>query len=333
MIPETKREAVVRALGEAFGVAEFEEIQTMSAGLSPALVFRMVVKGRPYLMRVVTDTDAAVGPGRGDQTRHYRCMKSAAEAGIGPRVWYTNTEDRVSITDFVEARPLPRREALALLPSTLRRLHALTPFPLPGMGNYLDAMHGFVRRFQAAGILPESEAAEFFEGYERVAGAYPRDRSEMVSCHNDLKPENILFDGERVWLVDWEAGFLNDRYVDLAVVANFVVTDDGDEQAYLRTYFGEEAGEYRLARFYLMRQLLHVFFPAVFLMVSSGGKPVEFRGEAPGFREFHDGIWAGEVSLAAKEAKVEYARVHMNRFLENMRGARVREAMLVVAGR
>jgi len=194
-------------------------------------------------------------------------------------------------------------------------------------------MHGFVRRFQAAGILPESEAAEFFEGYERVAGAYPRDRSEMVSCHNDLKPENILFDGERVWLVDWEAGFLNDRYVDLAVVANFVVTDDGDEQAYLRTYFGEEAGEYRLARFYLMRQLLHVFFPAVFLMVSSGGKPVEFRGEAPGFREFHDGIWAGEVSLAAKEAKVEYARVHMNRFLENMRGARVREAMLVVAGR
>ena len=34
----------------------------------------------------------------------------------------------------------------------------------------------------------------------------------MVSSHVDLKPDNMLFDGERVWLVDWQAGFANDRY-------------------------------------------------------------------------------------------------------------------------
>jgi hypothetical protein len=64
-----------------------------------------------------------------------------------------------------------------------------------------------------------------------------------------LKPENILFDGSRVWLVDWEAAFLNDRYFDLAMVANFVVTNDAEENAFLQTYFGEPLLEYKLDSF------------------------------------------------------------------------------------
>ena len=63
----------------------------------------------------------------------------------------------------------------------------------------------------------------------------------MVPSHDDLKPENILFDGHRVWLVDWEAAFLNDRYFDLAIVANFVVTNDAEERAYLQEYFGQRS--------------------------------------------------------------------------------------------
>jgi aminoglycoside phosphotransferase (APT) family kinase protein len=332
MIPETKKEAVTRALREAFGVTEFEDIRMMTAGLSPALVFRIVLRGCPYLLRIVTNTDAAAGPGRGDQTHHFACMRLAAEAGIGPRVWYTSTEDRVSITDFVQARPFPRTEALARLPATLRTLHALPPFPLPRVLNYLDAMNGFVRRFQAAKIMPESETGELFQGYARVAGVYPRHDSDMVSSHNDLKPENILFDGDRVWLVDWEAGFLNDQFLDLAVVANFVVTNDAEEEAYLRTYFGEAAGEYRRARFYLMRQLLHMFYPVVLMLWGRTGKPVDSNGKAPGFRDFHDRMWAGEISLATDEAKLQYARVHMNQFLRNMREVRFQDALRIVSG-
>ena len=60
---------------------------------------------------------------------------------------------------------------------------------------------------------------------------------------------------DRVWLVDWDAAFLNDRYFYLAVVTNFVVTNEEEEEVYLRTYFGEPAGKYWLARFYLMRQI------------------------------------------------------------------------------
>ena len=58
--------------------------------------------------------------------------------------------------------------------------------------------------------------------------------------------------------MDWEAAFLNDRYADLAVVTNFVVTNGTEEEAYLRAYFGEATGEYRLAQFYLMPQIVHM---------------------------------------------------------------------------
>ena len=333
MIPEAKKEAVARALREAFGVTDFDDIRMMSAGLSAAHVFCIVLRGCPYLLRIVTNTDVAVGPGRGDQTNHFACMKLAAEAGIGPRVRYTSTKDGVSITDFVQGRPFPRTEALARLPVTLQRLHALPLFSFPRVVNYLDAMDGLVRKFQAAKILPESEAEELFEGYKRVAGVYPHDEADMVSSHNDLKPENILFDGDRVWLVDWEAAFRNDRYADLAVVANFVVTNDAEEDDYLRTYFGEAAGEYRLARFYLMRQLLHMFYTALLMLLGLKGRPIDSNEKAPGFRDFHDRIWTGEVSLAEDEAKLRYARVHRNRLLQNMRTARFQDALRIVSDR
>jgi aminoglycoside phosphotransferase (APT) family kinase protein len=329
MIPEAKKDAVARALREAFGATEFEDIRMLTAGLSSALVSRIVVRGRPYLLRVILDTGAAPGPGRGDQTHHFDCMKQAAEAGIAPRVWYTSAEDRISITDFVNPQPLPRTEALARLPVTLRTLHALPPFAPPRNTLSLDV---FIRRFQDAKLLPESETAELFERYAPVTSVYPR-YTEMVSCHNDLKPENILFDGDRAWLVDWEAAFLNDRYFDLAIVANFVVTNDEEEEAYLRTYFGEDAGEYRLARFYLMRQTMHMLGAIVFMLFGSAGKPIEPGGGVPNFRDFHNRIWAGELSLASNDAKLQYAKVHMDQVLRNMRTARFQDALRIVSDR
>jgi len=323
MIPEDKNPAVKRALQAAFGVAEFEDIRQLTEGLSSALIFRIVVRGKPYLLRVIMRADAM-----GDPTRLYSYMKAGEDAGLAPRVWYTSIEDRVSITDFVNAKPFPRVIALEKLPETIRTLHALPPFPRTV--KYLEVMDGLIQRMQAAKLLPESEVGDAFQFYARVRDAYPRDEENMVSSHNDLKPENVLFDGERVWLVDWEAGFLNDRYLDLAVVGNFLLTSEEEEKRFLSGYFGAAPTEYQLARLYLMRQFLHISYVAAFLMLRAEVKPVD--GDAPvrGYREFHDGVWAGAISLAGDEARAEYARVHLRQGLEEMHAQRFDESLRIV---
>ena len=173
MIPQEKSEAVNRALREAFGVTAFEDIQRLTRGRSPGVfVFRIVVGGRPFLLRVIMRTD--------DATRHFKCMKAAAEAGLAPHVWYTSLEDRISITDFVESVPFPATDALVRMPATLRALHALPPFArvehhlntscmfLINQGTALDE---FIQRVKAAKILPESESEELFARYAQVAQA------------------------------------------------------------------------------------------------------------------------------------------------------------------
>jgi aminoglycoside phosphotransferase (APT) family kinase protein len=324
MIPEEKNAAVARALHEAFGVTKFTDIRRTTKGLSSDLVFRIVVLGAPYVLRIMTRIDERMDP-----DRIFACMSAAAEAGLAPRVRYSNAEDGISITDFVEAVPFPATQALVQLPGTLRRLHALPPFPKAF--NYVTAHNGFIWRFRKASLLPKGEIEEVFTGYEQLCATYPRLDSDMVSCHMDLKPENILFDGQHVWLTDWQAAFVNDRYFDLAVAANFLLTSDADEPTYLERYFGQRPNEYQRARLFLMRQVVHMFYATVFLMLGSAGEPIDQSGKLSSFRDFHRRIWAGEVNLADNDLKVVYGRVHWEQLLQNMRQAQFEEALRIVA--
>ncbi len=326
MIPEEKNADAVRALRETFDVTEFEDIRRMTKGLSSDLAFRIVVHGSPYLLRIMTRIDERMDP-----CRIFACMNAAAHAGLAPCVRYASTESGVSITDFVEAMPFLPAQALIQLPRTLRSLHALPPFPKTF--NYVTAHNGFIWRFLKAGLLPEGEVEEVFTRYEQVSAAYPRLDSDMVSCHMDLKPENILFDGQRLWLVDWQAAFVNDRYFDLAVAANFLVADDADELTYLEPYFGHRPDEYERARFFLMRQVLHMLSATVFLLLGSAGKPINLSEKLPSFRDFHRRIWAGEVNLEDNDLKIMYGMVHWEQLLQNIRQARFEEALRIVSNR
>jgi len=268
---------------------------------------------------------------RNDPARVFACMKAAAEAGLAPRVLHANEAEGIAIMDWIETVPFPTAQALACLPATLSRLHRLPPFPKAF--NYVTAHKFFIWRLRTANLLPEAEIGEVFRCYERICAVYPRLDADLVSCHMDLKPENILFDGRRVWLIDWMAAFLNDRYFDLAIVANFVVTNEADERTYLAEYFGQAPDAYQRARFFLMRQVLHMLSAAVFLLLGSAGKPIPEDANPPSFRGFHERIWAGEIDLSDNEWKTVYGQVHWEQFRENMRHARLAEALRVVAER
>jgi len=328
MIPAEKLAAVRLGLRAAFGVDEFDDLELMTKGQTSALVFRMVVQGEPYLLRIIMRAD--------DPSRHYACMRAAAQAGVAPRVWYASVDNRISITDFVEAVPFTAGEALARMPAVLR---ALPPFERAPdhlnttclfLLNEGAALEGFLAKVRGVAGVPPDDVEALFAVYERVKAVYPRG-SEMVASHNDLfKPDNVLFDGERVWLVDWEAAFLNDRYADLAVVANLIVANETEECAYLTAYFGAAPDAYQRARFFLMRQLTHIFYAMAFLYLGSLGGPVDWGEAVPSFGEYQRRFWAGEVRQEDGRSKVLYGRVHLNQVFENAWSGRFGEALRIV---
>jgi hypothetical protein len=265
-----------------------------------------------------------------DPTGEYACIRDAAAIGIAPKVLYTNVNDRISITDFVNAKPFPVKEARNKMPVLLKRLHAMPAFPF--RINYLDIVDGFIQKFRDAKILPQSITGELFDQYARLREVYPRGTADWVASHNDLKPENILFDGERPLLVDWEAVFLNDPYFDLAVVANFVVANEGEEKDYLAGYLGKASTEYQLARFFLMQQIVHVAYFTFFMrLVHEADAAIDPNATGPDFREFNTRMWQGGVDLNDTDNRLQYARAHMGQLLHNFGLNRFEESLLIVA--
>jgi thiamine kinase-like enzyme len=227
------------------------------------------------------------------------------------------------------------------VPEVLRSLHALPPFaraPFNTTSTFLlnqgPALDGFLQKFREAKLLTTADSEELFARYAEVAAVYPWDDAGMVSSHNDLfKPDNMLFDGQRVWLVDWEAAFLNDRYTDLAVVANLVVTSETEEGEYLERYFGAPPTRYQRARFFLMQQLSHIFYTLGFLYLGSLGTTVDWSETVPAYNDFQRRFWAGEIEVVEPQMKIAYGRVHWAQLREDVRRPRYREALQIVRQR
>jgi aminoglycoside phosphotransferase (APT) family kinase protein len=331
MIPQEKSAAVIRGLNETFGVTEVEDIRDLTERPGSNRAFRIVVRASAYLLRINTRL--------GDITRHFTCMQRAAAAGLAPRVLYASAEDRISITDFVEARPLPAPGALVRIPAALRALHTVPPFPTSPFNttctlllNQGPALDGLIEKFRTSNILPEKDTRQLLACYQQLAAVYSRLDSDLVPAHNDLfKPDNMLFDGNRLWLVDWEAAFQNDRYADLAVVANMIVTNEPQETVYLQEYFGKPPDAYQSARFYLMRQLAHTFYAMAFLTLASSEAPIDQSEPVPAYSDFQRRFWAREVGLSDTQAKTVYGRVHWEQLSQSMRQTRFHEALRIVS--
>ena len=67
------------------------------------------------------------------------------------------------------------------------------------------------------------------------------------------------------------------------------------------------------------------------MMLAAKGKPIDLNMKKPDFSDFHDRIWAGDISLATDEAKRQYACVHMEQILRNMRTKRFEDALRIVS--
>lgn len=336
LVPSTKHDAVTKALCTAFGSARITEVAPLVGGGSTAIVLRIVVDRRPYVLRIIQHIH-----GLNDPARQFACLQAASEAGISPPVHYTDAKDAVSITDFITPVPL-RQYPGSLLIGLVDAIKAIQNTPLfPPLINYLDGIDGFIQQFKGLGMLPEEAIREHFAYYAQIQEAYPRQDPNLVSSHNDLNPRNILFDGQRLWIIDWETAFRNDLYADLANVANFFFRDEpasgepgAEEEIYLRSYFGDSLNEYHRARFFLMRQVGHMFYAMLLALSAASRSPScitwDTTMDTPRLQDFHQRFApsaAAQDPLTSLEGVFLYAKVRLNETLHFMKTPRFAEAI------
>ncbi|MCP1915134.1 aminoglycoside phosphotransferase (APT) family kinase protein [Bradyrhizobium elkanii] len=89
----------------------------------------------------------------------------------------------------------------------------------------------------------------------RIRAAYAWDEVNSVSSHNDSLPANILFDGNRLWMIDWESAYRTDPLVDLAIVGDSLARTPELESILHRAWLGRRLDEARRARLAHVRAL------------------------------------------------------------------------------
>lgn len=274
--------------------------------MQPNRVSRITLKGTSYLLRTNTRP--------GDVARHFECMKSAASAGLAPAVHYANPEDRTSIVDFIEAVPFPPATAMQLIPAALRKLHALPPFPTSPFNttctfllNASPMLESFLTTFRDRSILPTEETNQLLNIQQQLSITYSQFEPDLVPSHNDLfKPDNMLYDGTRLWFIDFEAAFQNDRYADLAAISNLLLTNDEEERTFLTTYFNQPPTGHQLQRLRIMRQLCHAFYAMAFLTNPS----IDPSQVQTNYQQLQADFWSGTFKLDDDQSKVFFGLTH-----------------------
>ena len=330
-IREDLRQRARSALTAAFGRAPVTSLEPITMGAS-ALSYRIEVAGRPYVLRLESSRRDEVR----DPHRSYVCMRTAAEAGIAPAVRHADAAAAVAIVDFVPHRPMS--DYLRAPPDLARdlgnlvaRLQAIPAFP--PVIDYPTLVGRLLGLLLACGRFTPGLLDGHRQGFERIREAYRWYGEALVSSHNDLNPANILFDGERLWLVDWETAYRNDPLVDVATLTIFIAASPELEQVLLRSWLGREPDRIQRARLALMRLLVRLFFGcAATLNFANAMKTVapETDLNALTRAEFGEAIEQGRLAVGEPEAQRLVGKMALASFLSGVTSSEFEEALAIV---
>ena len=332
-IPEARRAVAQAALSDVCGRVGLESVAPVAGGASAASIYRVQARGRSWLLRL----EALEGPSFPTVGRAYACMRAASDAGVAPRLHYADPRQGVAVMDFISARPLAEFPGgtPALIPALaelIGRVNAIQPAfeppraPYPAIGEHLLTVLSRSALFRPGLMAPH------LEGFERVRSAY-RFEGPAVSCHNDPNRQNVLFDGQRLWLIDWELAFANDPLVDLGILAENFAQAPGSAEALLAAWLGRAPDRAVRARFALARQLSRAFYAGVLLSGFAASPPAEPDNlTAPSVAEFTQAVAEGRLTPASPGVIYTLGKMLLAGFLENLSSPEVRDAFALAGG-
>jgi aminoglycoside phosphotransferase (APT) family kinase protein len=316
-VPDIHRDTARQALSAAFGSAPIGSIVSIDGGATSAAVFRIEVANRRYLLRMEGEPSPLRNP------HQYISMRLAAEAGIAPAIHYIDEVARVAVIDFIEQRPLrtfpggPRALAPAL-GELLSRMQAAPVFP--AFVNYPDIVTRLFAHVRRTGLFADGLLDPHVERLTWIGEAYHAGLTRLVSSHNDPVPANILFDGERLWMIDWESAYRNDPLVDVAITIDNLARSPELEALLLRGWLGRAPDATLFERLELIRALTRLYYAGVLLSASALlPRPTPDRDlDAPAWPQFEQAIGDGRLTPGTPETRHVLGKMYLASFLSGI---------------
>ncbi|MEP6839112.1 MAG: phosphotransferase [Bradyrhizobium sp.] len=298
-LPAAHRDIAREALSATCGTTPIA-IVAMTGGMTTASVYRVEVGARKYLLRIEGEPSPLRNP------HQYKSMAIAAEARIAPKVHYVDEVARVAVMDFVEQVPLKAYPGgpAALAPALgelFSRVQATPVFPY--YVHYPDIVARLFAHVRRTGLFADGVLDPHVRRLELLSGAFAAGATKSVSSHNDPTPGNILYDGEHLWLIDWESACRNDPLVDIAIVLDGLVRTPELEEIFLNAWLGRAPGQDIRARLEVTRALTRLYYAGVFLSASAAASWVkgDLDLSAPSVADFQQAIQTGRLKAGTPE--------------------------------
>jgi len=317
---------VPQALSAVLGSRPIDRRVRVFGGASGATLVRVDAGD----LRLLVRHEGPVTPLLKRNPHRFTAMKLAADAGVAPRVHYMDETAGLTITDFIIQKPFADvpggRVSLArALGELLRRLQGEAQFP--PLIDYRELLGDMLAHLVSSGVFGGGVLDPYSAALAQLVRGLDWSKENLVASHNDPNPNNILFDGDRLWLIDWEAGYRNEPMVDLGIISDTFGTAPDQLEALFTGWLGRSPQRAERDRFEAVRRLTRLYY-ACFLLhegADDNAAPInDLRPLRPD--ELRARLADGRLQQGSRETVFEVGKIHLDAFHTGVVPSGMREA-------
>ena len=254
IVKEDAVDPIIDACQRVFETS-IKDFSLITGGRGTSKILKVTLDGgKEYVCRV---TDSARSTFYIDTESEIKIMRHINDLGVAPKLHHADPESCVILMDSIANQRLTpdhfKGEKLySQLATALRNLHT-GPLMQNEVTDIFKDLEATFKEGKFEHMPPAVlQALEKIRPLQEVL----KKHQTVALCHKDLHSNNALYDGENLYLIDWELAANCDPFVDLAFATMFFTFDKDKEDLFLKNYFKADPTPNQRAHFFLMKQVV-----------------------------------------------------------------------------
>lgn len=249
-------------------------------------------KSAPVRLGGLTNRVYAVGefvlriPGKGTEEYINRAREAvmaheAAAAGVSPQLIHADANSGLMVTTLISNAKTLSPEgfktidgAVSRAAQSLRQLHQ-SGRTFPSRFELFTMIDDYLKIIATKDVALPQGYNDVVREAEAIRSALIKYRAPLVPCHCDPLCENFIDDGDRMWIVDWEYGGMNDPMWDLGDLSVEGAFTPQQDDELLRAYFQTEPSPHNRGRMVIYKAMCDLLWTLWGLIQHANKNPAD----------------------------------------------------------